>query len=247
MDALSRASSILDEPEYLRHARELAKAVFPHFLQRSPSGAPFGLAWKMSVDLSIAQVPGINPHDALDGYVTYRQLERNRETGELAEEIDTLRRLSLGGRWATDDPLGIGGLLFDAFRLAGLPYRDTVDERIATDVLAGAQVGLQHFLLGGTLDAPAYRRLAFRELGLAIGLHAMSSIATARDSPGLFRPDTSQLPSPDAGEELGRQLVAFWSEPQRRSEPLWLEHRDINDVMLATALLDAIGFASAPS
>src|SRR3712207_3113211 len=74
MDALSRAAIILDEPRYHVHAVELADAVFPRFLQRSPSGMPVGLAWKMSIDLSRPQVSGISPHDAIDGYATFRRL-----------------------------------------------------------------------------------------------------------------------------------------------------------------------------
>jgi len=239
MDALSRAASILEEPEYLRHARELAKSVFPRFLQRSPSGAPLGLAWKMSVDLSRAQVPGLNPHDALDGYITFRQLGRNEASSELEREIDILRSLSLDNRWETSDPLGIGGLLLDAFRLAMLPDQEPVDEHIAGDVLSGAQTGLQHFLISGTLEMPPSRRLAFRELGLAIGLQTMSSIAAVENSASLLGPDPSQMLSREAGEDIGDQLVEFWYRLQRQSEPLWLEHADINDVMLATALLRA--------
>jgi hypothetical protein len=74
MDALSRAAVILKETRFHRHAVELAKCIFPHFLHTTHSGEPIGLAWKMSIDLARAQVSGMNPHDALDGYVTFRQL-----------------------------------------------------------------------------------------------------------------------------------------------------------------------------
>lgn len=137
------------------------------------------------------------------------------------------------------DPLAIGGLLLDAFRLAMLPDRESVDERIAGDVLSGAQTGLQHFLISGILEMPPSRRLAFRELGLAIGLQTISLIAAVEKSASLLGPDPSQMLSPEAGEDLGDQLVEFWYRLQRQSEPLWLEHADINDVMLATALLRA--------
>ena len=40
MDALARAAAVLNEPRYHRHAVELARAVLPRFLRRTPSGEP---------------------------------------------------------------------------------------------------------------------------------------------------------------------------------------------------------------
>ena len=37
----------------------------------------------------------------------------------------------------------------------------------------------------------------------------------------------------------GAQIVEFWSEHRHRQSPTWQDHRDINEVMLATALLKA--------
>ena len=62
------------------------------------------------------------------------------------------------------------------------------------------------------LGSPADHRLAFRELGLAIGLAAES----------------------------------FWLLPEHRQVRTWLDHEDINDVMLATSLVPE-GLASAPA
>lgn len=103
----------------------------------------------MSVDLSRPQVAGISPHDALDGCVTFRQLSRAGAPGEgaaLEEEIGTLRALSAERDWGTSDPLGIGGVLLDAFRIATLPDRTAADEGLIRDVLAGADAGLQEVL-----------------------------------------------------------------------------------------------------
>jgi hypothetical protein len=38
LDALSRAATALGQPEYHRHAVELAESVFSNFLQHAPSG-----------------------------------------------------------------------------------------------------------------------------------------------------------------------------------------------------------------
>lgn len=254
MDALARAARLLDEPRHHTHAVELAEAVFPRFLQTSPAGEPIGLAWKMSVDLSRPQVPGISPHDALDGYVTFRSLDRGGASAEAAvldEAIGILRDLSAGGTWATSDPLGIGGLLLDAFRLALLPDRTAADDALVRDVLAGADAGLQHFLRQGSLGLPASRRLGFRELGLAIGLQTLTAIAAAAErSPALAEAVEPHLASLRAHAEIGQRIVGFWTDPKHREPATWQDHRDINEVMLAAALLDAyVGtarFAGAP-
>jgi hypothetical protein len=243
MDALSRAAVLLDKPRYHVYAVELADAVFPRFLQRSPSGMPVGLAWKMSIDLSRPQVSGISPHDALDGYVTFRGLSQSGEltpAADLQEKTEILRELSAGHAWATSDPLGIGGLLLDAFRLAILPDRTSLDEQLIRDILAGADVGLRQFVRQGSLQLPPSHRLAFRELGLAIGLQTLPAIAAAADrSPDLAEAVAPYLGSLVANAGIERQIVEFWTDPRRREDAIWREHRDINEVMLATALLQA--------
>jgi len=240
MDALSRAAAILGEPRHQAHAIELAEAVFPRFLQSSPAGTPVGLTWKMSVDLSRPQVAGISPHDALDGCVTFRWLGRGGAPTGLAEESAILCRLAEGREAATADPLGLGGLLLDAFRLALVPDRTLRDERLIAAILAGADAGLQHFLAEGTLELPPGRRLGFRELGLAIGLQAVPAIAaTTESSPELARASTLHLVRLRAEAGVVRRIVDFWSSPQNQRARAWTEHRDINDVMLASALLEA--------
>lgn len=240
MDALSRAAVVLGEPRHQEHAEELAASVFPRFLQTTAAGEPVGLAWKMSVDLSRPQVPGISPHDALDGYVTFRWLGRTgRQTG-LGDETATLRRLAEDRDWETGDPLGLGGLLLDTFRLALLADRTADDERLIAVILAGATRGLARALRSGTFEMPAGRRLGFRELGLAIGLQTLPAMADAADaSASLERAVTPHLAELQRTADVGGRIVAFWSDPANRRAATWGEHRDINEVMLATALLDA--------
>jgi len=240
MDALSRAGARLDEPRRQAEAVELARAAFPRFLRRSASGEPIGLAWKMDVALTRPQVAGVSPHDALDGYVTFRWLGRTGADAGLAEETAILHRLCADRNWATADPLGLGGLLMDAMRLAALPGRSGDDERLISDILAGVEAGLAHFLRSGGLEAPASRRLGFRELGLAIGLRALGAISEAAETSGsLARAAGPRLEALRDRAGVGDRLVAFWADPRARRAASWTEHRDINEVMLATALLDA--------
>ena len=194
----------------------------------------------MSIDLSRPQVPGLSPQDALDGYVTFRWLGRAGAAAGSGDEIAILRRLAEDQNWATADPLGLGGLLLDAVRLALLSDREAEDERLMASILAGADAGCAHFLRSGTLGWPASRRLGFREMGLAIGLQALPAIAkTVGASERLQKTAAQHLGELQRSADLGNRIVSFWSEPQNQRAATWTEHRDINEVMLATALLDA--------
>ena len=243
MDALASAAVILGEPRYERLARDLALAVFPRFLVRSSSGDPVGLAWKMSIDLSRPLVAGMSPQDALDGYVTFRRIDsggQEERAADLEEEIAILRDLSARGGWGTADPLGTGGLLMSAFELALLPDRTPAEERLVGDLLAGAAAGLEAYLSQEPLRAPASRRLAFRELGLAIGLSTLPAIAAQADrSPSLAGAIEPHLTILMKHRNIGAQVVEFWSDPEHHEVPTWRDHRDINEVMLATALAEA--------
>ena len=200
----------------------------------------------MSVDLTRPLVAGMSPHDTLDGYVTFRRLDAEKGA-DLEEEIAVLRGLLAGERWGTADPLGLGGLMLDAARLAALPDRTPSEERLVGTILAAADAGLREYLRRDPLEAPASRRLAFRELGLAIGLGALPAIAAAAErSPGLAQAVAPHLRSLSAQAEVGERIAAFWSDPRRREGAAWRDHRDINEVMLATALLGAHPAAARP-
>lgn len=234
MDALYRAAVVLGDATYHRYAVGLAEATFPRFL-RAEGG---GLAWKMSIDLSRPQVTGVSLHDALDGYVTFRCLARGDWPTALSSETRSLWWLVEDEAWATGDPLGLGGLLLDAGRVALLSDRAPEDERLIAAVLAGVDLGLTHFLRSGTLDQRSAKRLGFRELGLAIGLQMLPPMSDAADvSPGLGEAGAPYLERLGEHGDAGARIVAFWSDPENRQAASWTEHRDINEVMLATALL----------
>ena len=136
-------------------------------VRRSRSGEIVGVYWKMSTDL----------HDALDGFITLREARSAAKTlgtvgaTGLGAAIESLALLCHQRNWTTDDPLGLGGLLFDACRLCRLPGEDALnDARLLEELMGACRNGLMAFLGGRQLSRPASHRLAFRELGLAIGL-----------------------------------------------------------------------------
>jgi hypothetical protein len=142
---------------------------------------------------------------------------------------------------STDDPLGIGGLLSDASRIAqltvkrGSPYGNLLEI-----ILDSALEGLDTFAREGSLALPAGYRLAFRELGLSIGLQGSGMLAALFDgNPGLFgvsRVLQKQVESLLAYDALGKDIGQFWMQDINRRAATWTGHREINMVMLATSL-----------
>jgi hypothetical protein len=194
MHALDQVAHVTGDPHPAAWARELAETARTHFVHAGR------MYWKMSIDLSRPQIATMGHHDPLDGYVTEL---------ELGLSGDAYRALIDARGLATADPLGLGGLLVDACRLGTLGR----DALLRDAVLDAAECGLQAYAEWPDHRLAAGYRLAFRELGLAIGLAAEPLANRLRD-----------------------EIVAFWCEPANRRVATWCEHEDINEVMLATAL-----------
>jgi hypothetical protein len=181
------------DPTLHRWAVDLAKTAHRAFVH---DGRMF---WKMSVDLTRPLVPSMGQHDPLDGYVTCKSLH----DPSLEPELASFRSMIEPAALFTDDPLGLGGLFSDAHRLSE-------DDPLRARILDAAERGVRFYEPMG----PATHRLAFRELGLAIGLLQV-----------------------ERHRKLADEIVGFWLRDQHRSVAAYVEHRDINDVMLATALI----------
>ena len=247
MHALCQAAFVTGNAAYARWAVELGEAALEGFARRSRSGEIVGVYWKMSTDLSRPLVPSMGLHDALDGFITFREAQLAAKTlGNvgaigLGAAIESFALLCQQMNWTTDDPLGLGGLLFDACRLCRLPDAGLNDVRVVEQLMDGCRNGLTSLLAGRQLSWPAAHRLAFRELGLAIGLRALPIIAdaVARDRsrfgrrPALGRTLNLLLPY----ESLSEKIISFWMLHAQHRDANWLAHQNINEVMLATALI----------
>lgn len=238
MHALVRMAEVTKHREYHEWAFELAATACARF--RAPQG---GIHWKMSIDLSRPLVPSSGLHDALDGFVTFQQIEESREfAGEvdLRDQIAEMARLCAGRDWATEDVLGIGGLLCDAWRLARLTSKRAGNERLALELLLAAERSLAYVARLAAFDRPAHGRLAFREFGLSIGLRAVRelrrSAASQRASAGTASDAGEVVRRLARYEPLAEQIEGFWAAPEHRASRSWTEHRDINEVMFATSL-----------
>jgi len=111
---------------YQRWAIELAKTAHARFTYRPPHGGRKRMVWKMGIDLSYPLVASMGHLDPLDGLVTYIELRAASRIPEKSSDLDLnpeiaeLTAICEGKDWVTDDPLGIGDLLTDAYKTAQL-------------------------------------------------------------------------------------------------------------------------------
>jgi hypothetical protein len=248
MHALDLVARSTRDPRFSRWARELAAKAHAAFGYAPSGGRRSRLYWKMSIDLSRPLVPSMGHHDPLDGFVTLVQLQTTANAlsasparPPLAEEVADLAAMMEGRDWTTADPLGLGGLLTGAYRVQQLMRHGApLTGGLLDELLEAAVVGLDHYAREGELRRPANARLAFRELGLAIGLQAVERMWRAVDGQeeiSRARPQVRErLEALLRHAPLGAEIERFWLEPEHRRAQRWTEHRDINEVMLATSL-----------
>lgn len=225
---------------FLQQAEELMGGVLPHFLYAPGTSTQRRIYWKMSIDLTRPLIPSMGHLDPLDGLVLLHELHwmQSQKQDTFQDERDYLAEVCGQSQWRTTDMLSLGSLMIEAYRMGQLLIRDEdIELALVYDVINGAYEGLVE-LADVDWNTPPELRLAFRELGLVIGLKAI----------GRF----SELMLRDSGlrDILGKKLVAFerflpligvlesyWSAPEKRMNGTWTKHADINEVMLATALL----------
>jgi hypothetical protein len=247
MHALCRAAANTGDSRYCRWAAELARAAQAGFVAETGRGGKRRLLWKMSIDLTHPLVPSSGLHDPLDGHITFQEIAHCEGQFDAAAELPALDAEILDTaamietrHWSTDDPLGIGGLLFDACRVMQLRAAGQIRESgLAAMLVRDARDSLAAYTRQTRPGVPADYRLAFRELGLAIGLRAVATMrAVLTAHPGLFAGDLRRdLEAIGRHDPLRRGIESFWQEAASQRARSWLEHLDINRVMLATSLL----------
>ncbi|MFW9903684.1 MAG: hypothetical protein ACFFFH_05085 [Candidatus Thorarchaeota archaeon] len=194
MHALYRVYKVVQEEKYLTWAIDLAQAS-TRFINDNR------MFWKMNIALTNPLVPSMGQHDPIDGYITFKELQTVSDV-DLKVALKKLEKMIHQGSLVTYDPLGIGGLLFDAYRLEQM----SIDSKKKELVITAAMIGLEYTQLS--------HGLAFRELGLAIGLQAAKKMQIIEEHWPLI-------------DEINN----YWLQHSD-----WTEHTDINRVMLATSL-----------
>ena len=249
MHALARVGLFTGNSAYARWAMELAKTAHERFTYAPSPVARKRMYWKMSIDLSYVLVPSMGQHDPLDGLVTCCELQAlaaqsgaQTDLPSLSGEIAGMALICEGQRLITNDPLGIGGLLADACRMAQLIVKGSFPyARLLPEVLDAARSGLDYYAMtAASMRRPAENRLAFRELGLSIGLHAVRQMQEfIMQHPVAFGRGSSLSAQAEylmRYVPLQKEIEAFWIEGKNRKSEGWLAHRFINMVMLATSL-----------
>ncbi len=245
MHALNCVSRVTGNSMYILWAMELAKVAYHAFTYILLSGGIRRMYWKMSIDLSRPLVSSMGHHDPLDGLITFYELEATAKQFSLKislqTEIESMEMMCKEKDWATEDALGLGGLLTDAYKLVQLidihQLRDT--DRLLS-LLEDIEYSLHMFSNHNQLHLPAGYRLAFREFGLSIGLCAISRMQNRIEKhPNHFKNAdqlTSMLSRLSHFFPISKLIGDFWLQPQHRLVHSWSDHEDINTVMLATVL-----------
>jgi hypothetical protein len=248
MHALNRVSRVTEEPRYQTWAVELAQTAHARFTYRPSFGGQKRMYWKMRIDLTSPLVSSMGQHDPLDGLMTYLELRASgpkpadrSPSRELEGEISEMAGICRGKSWVTDDPLGIGDLLANAWKAAQLMInREWEEIGLLERLLECAREGLESYGRTDPEGPPAEYRLAFRELGLSIGLKAAAKLQDATEqNPVLAQGGPALLPRIKDLRRfapLAERTEKFWSDGANRRAASWRQHRDINMVMLATSL-----------
>jgi len=84
----------------------------------------------------------------------------------------------------------------------------------------------------GNLEASASERLPFRELGLSIGLRGMAMIWGSKDASSF-----NAAGNLETYLRIATRIEETWLDPMNQRQRSWVDHEDINTVMLTTCLL----------
>ncbi len=243
MHALYCMSKVTQNSVYNKWGIELAQSAHKSFVYSPSFDGSKRMYWKMSIDLSYPLVPSMGQLNPLDGFITYNELIENvpLKKSDLNYEINDMVNICRNMSWNTTDPLGIGGLLSDASRIAQLIIKYERDYlNLLSTILNSALLGLESFEEGELLNYPADYRLAFRELGLSIGLKGVETLLDwIKDNSELFRVDKSlksRVKVITRYTPLSEIIEHFWMESENRKSYTWTDHLEINMVMFATSL-----------
>jgi hypothetical protein len=247
MHALNCVTRLTGDQIFNTWAIELAQTAHAAFTHDAPSGGRKRMYWKMNIALSHPLVTSMGQHDPLDGYVTYHQLQATASAHEmrsatvLRSEIADMEKICRRRNWATDDPLGLGSLLCNGYKVAQMIVSGHFEDHyIFKDLLSASLQGLSFLSKTNHFDLPLAFRLPFRELGLTIGLKALKRLQLLLAEKAHFfdrkAPLADLMDLLMESTPLIERIQGDWIEDRNRKIDVWTEHQDINMTMLATSL-----------
>jgi len=240
--ALNITAKTSEKIKYVQWAGELLKTAHNVFTYLPAPNVSLRLYWKMSIDLKRPLITSMGQQDPIDGYLTYKETETISalfDGQKFEREIKEISGICSKMDLETNDPLGIGGLLSDAVRTTQLMIYGTINKpEILDDILESTLMGIVSYIGTGQLSLTPDYRLAFRELGLSIGLKGLKIIEICiKDHPELFTSKHKTLLKQLKNYQyISKDIDEFWLNPINQKSINWKEHQDINTVMLATSL-----------
>jgi len=185
-------------------------------------------------------------HAPLDGFITYNELQNrykfniNNPNSNIVAEIIDMKTICNGINMITNDPLGIGGLLSDSYRIVQLLISGELNyPELLKRVLNSVSTSLKLYVAENHLTYPSDYRLAFRELGLSIGLKGLKKVMECLKENQFFAKSSFYHQFKPLNEYLylGNSIEEFWKDKKNRKNTVWRDHNDINTVMLATTII----------
>ena len=210
--SLFQAHEEMGETKFALWAAELTQVAIKHFVVHGKSFIK--MYWKMSVDLSRPLVPHMGAHDPLEGFICAKMSEQrvSADKVNLEKSLRDMAELCRGRDWPTVDPLGIGGLLLCATRIAKLPEGIELPEEIQLEkLLLDIHTSLREYSQSPDFYSPAEYRLAFRECGLSLGLRSLSSIRHYTTN----KKNLDILHSLETFTPLADKIEEFWCHPRK--------------------------------
>lgn len=232
-NALMIAWEQTGEKKYALWAVELMKAASA-FIQKSNN--TIRMVWKMNTGLTEPTVESMGAHDPLEGLIcTIRGMEAVPEKKEiLASAKNDLEVICRDRKWATIDPLGIGGLLLNTDQAAALKSKKVILPHCIMPgyLFSETLASLKHYSRDKfSKMTSADFRLAFRECGLSLGIRVLSG--QKENYSGL----NAEFDKLERYLPLAEEIEQFWMMPDNQIASTWHEHLDINAITLASSLL----------
>lgn len=246
--ALIMMYMVSNDENYRVWAMELAYSTFNHFVYHDVETNINKIYWKMSIDLTRPLVSSMGLHDPLDGLITCLLLSDKltcnpEEQKYIDVKIDQFAQMCNQIDFLTDDPLGLGGLMTDSLILMKIIFQQQKKQfsKTLNQLFSAIEHGLALFIQSRDLLQLPEQRLAFRELGLSDGLHSLTSEITNSDfkysSTSHINNSYDSIRRISKFQSYTDMIVQFWLQPDNQQVSTWLDHVNINTVMLATSLL----------
>jgi len=213
MSALERLFRVTGLPNYLTWSQDLAEASYQAFVYQTATGPR--MHSKLSCDLRRTPSAETDPLDPLDGLVTYMRIHNTG--GGFEEECADFSQILENTDISSREPQALGRMLRDAAELR--PYPDM--ESLSSALVVLAVQGLADVASG--LEESRQREPA-GELALAWGLERVARTPRQRALLGNYR-------------KLSEELIGDWSRESNRQSSEWMADRDLNEALLAGALL----------